>query len=202
MRKKGNKLINKDIYIYCEGSTEVEYIKMLKSKYSRKNVKVNPISLDGANQQGIVQIVSKKISAKKKRSTDFEVYICLDKDSLTPNDLQQIYAEAKREDFGLIYSSTCFEVWILSHFQKVNSIKSQTWLYDEVGRNLGIDHYSNHKGENDYRKFSSKLKDLVNVAYANTSYMGTINNSINFFSQNLYTNAGESIKKIFQTEKL
>lgn len=202
MRRRGNKLINKEILIYCEGPTEVEYIRMLSQKYSRKNVSVTPLSMGGANQKNIVNTVSKKVSARKKKDTEFEVYICLDKDSLTPNELQKIHADAKKEEIGMIYSSLCFEVWILSHFQKVDSIKSSTWLYNEVGKHLDISHYANNKGQNDLQKFKNKLKDLVNVAYDNTSSMIPLDGNIYVFSQSVYTNVGQSIKRIFQTEKL
>lgn len=102
----------KVILIVCEGETEEGYFRAVKAHY-RKLTTVNiKIMRDRSDP---VKAVEKGIRANK--DDDFDHVFCVvdgDKPDRTALARKRI---GKREDFDLIVSIPCFEVWLLLHFE-------------------------------------------------------------------------------------
>lgn len=61
----------------------------------------------------------KKASSHTKNNKYDRVFIIVDHDDTDIESLNGAAAEAKKHNFDLIISHSCFEVWLLAHYEKV-----------------------------------------------------------------------------------
>ena len=159
-RKSLQLSIKKPKIIYCEGESEESYFKMLRKRYRSNNVEI--ISL-GRGQNGCVIGAISHIKTNKKEN--FEKYIVFDADAMTNNQIDQCFNLCKKNNINILFSNVCFEVWILSHYIKLNTDQKCTkaWLYSLLESKMNIKSYPNFKG-NDYSPY---IQDNIQQACSN-----------------------------------
>lgn len=105
-RKSRGKRINPTFYVFCEGQTEEEYIKFLRSKY-RIPIEINSKRAGDSISQ---RFINSYLRTKTRHKKD-QIFLMYDLDvdgTLTRlNDL----------DGTLLVSNPCIELWFLLHHQ-------------------------------------------------------------------------------------
>lgn len=199
VRKSKNQPMRPATLIYCEGETEKNYFGMLKAKYSRKNVHILLKDL-GSNGDKMVDNILRACEREKRRNPRLAVYLCFDRDNLSTDSVAHQIKTAMDKKIGIIYSNRSIEVWLLAHFEKLEAHEyTQDALYQRLEQYLKLpDHYVNSKAAD----FMDKLTDHIQFAANNTKDFPQFNNVPSVLNQNPYTNFAESIRTIFQTEKL
>ncbi|RSJ60344.1 hypothetical protein D8807_10160 [Streptococcus gordonii] len=197
-RQSRGKSLKKNIYIFTEGETEKNYFSILNKKYnSTVNVRVSiqPAHKQGKNLLSHALGRIKALSKVQKRNLE-AVYIIFDKDSLDNIEIENVLSEAKENDVKVGFSNSCFEVWLLAHFEKPNSSHTKSRLYEKLEKYLKCNQYSkNHKNDEDLLK---QLEDYVSTAINNTSLMQDLSQKVIAFEP--YTNIGTVIKNIYHRE--
>ncbi|EQM54314.1 hypothetical protein N692_02735 [Lactiplantibacillus plantarum EGD-AQ4] len=199
-RKRQNKPLKEIISIYCEGTSEVEYFKMLRRKYRGSNVQAHQVGLKIESMDSmkgtklITEIVDKTRPLKKKRQVN-AVFAVFDRDDLTHTDIQRAQKLARANEIEIIFSSTNFEVWILLHF--IYFSKAYTKL--ELNHKLSApgrfnQDYARFKGA-EYDKF---LVDRVSTAISNARRLAIT--QTNLVTDDPFVNIQEHIKRIFGRE--
>ena len=140
-RKSRGKRINPTFYVFCEGQTEEEYVKFLRSKY-RIPIEINSKRAgDDISQRFINSYLKTKTSHKKD-----QVFLMYDLDvEGTLERLNQI-------EGTLLVSNPCIELWFLLHHQDQRaSIASENCV-----RQLGT-----HCADYEKGKLSENLKNTL-----------------------------------------
>lgn len=77
----------------------------------------------------------KKASSHMKNKDYDRVFIIVDHDDTDRESLNRAAAEVKKSNFNLIISHSCFEVWLLAHYEKVSppGIENSTLVNKLVG---------------------------------------------------------------------
>jgi hypothetical protein len=101
------------ILIVCEGQTEEAYFRAVKSHYGKSAALNVRISRDRSDP---VRAVERGIRANK--DGDFDHVFCVVDGDQPDRTAQARKRIAKRNDFDLILSIPCFEVWLLLHFER------------------------------------------------------------------------------------
>ena len=124
----------KSIYIFCEGlRREYDYFKFFKEKDSRINIEVHKINAqDNNSPEGLFDIAVNALCPTRRNSNEpkysiiegDEVWIVLDTDPDRDNSrLKQIVAIKsacrKNQNWFVVESNPCFEVWLYYHQNKV-----------------------------------------------------------------------------------
>ena len=118
----------KSIYIFCEGRRrEYDYFTYFKEKDSRINIEVHKIGTDDNNSpQGLFDIAVQTICPTKDNKPKYdliegdEVWIVMDTDPDKDNSrIEQIAtvkaACSKKQNWFVVESNPCFEVWLYYH---------------------------------------------------------------------------------------
>jgi hypothetical protein len=107
---------SKTIWILCEGETERRYFQNLRA-IERKKYQVRPFVSQNKRADLLV-----KEAINFKNSKDFEeedLIVCLfDRDNNSNKELGAAKIISEKENIQIFFSNPCFEVWILSHFEK------------------------------------------------------------------------------------
>lgn len=192
-RKKRGKETKKATYIFCEGETEEQYFKLLKRKYRSSLVKIDVKVPGNTDPVGIVESVRKHFRVNENDAE--RIYVVFDYDGHTREEIEKAVALAKKRNITVLYSNHCFEVFLLSHFQKINTNHTAKMLYNKLERELGISSYEDFKG-----KELNMLVDLVNRAESNCTHFSKDVHTC--LTTNPYTNIPHYLKEIFQVENL
>lgn len=121
--------VAKSIYIFCEGAKrEYQYFMYFKEMDSRINVEVHKINHDDDNSPlGLLNIAKDSILVSKTNPNPKysfvekdEVWIVLDtdkdKDESRKPQISTLYSEcAKNNNWFVVQSNPCFEVWLYNH---------------------------------------------------------------------------------------
>lgn len=192
-RKKRAREVKKETYIFCEGETEQKYFNLLKRKYRSSLVNVN-VKVPGAtNPIGIVDSVRKYFRVNDNNAE--RVYVVFDYDGHTREELEKAIALAKKNNITILYSNHCFEVFLLAHFQNINTNHTPKMLYNKLEKELGISCYEDFKG-----KELNVLVDLVNKVESNCAHFSKEIHTC--LTKNPYTNISHYLKEIFQVKVL
>lgn len=120
----------KSLYIFCEGRRrEYDYFKYFKEKDSRINIEVHKIASDDNNSpQGLFDIAVNAIypTEKNRHHPKYniidgdEVWIVIDtdpdKDNSRTGQILNIKSESdKKQNWFVVESNPCFEVWLYYH---------------------------------------------------------------------------------------
>ncbi|MED4699634.1 RloB family protein [Lysinibacillus capsici] len=199
MARKSKNLQEKDkIVIFCEGYTEVHYFNMLKRKYRGGNVHVEPHKSKRTNAYGVVHsaINSPHISGAKK------VYAIFDKDRNTIQELTNALNAANQNGIDVGYSNISFDLWVLMHFEKVDSYKTQPNIIQKLNKHFKCTSYEDDMKNN--AKIGDYLSDKVNNAISNSldsPHLNQTGNLINFLSKNPFHNIHNVVEDIFKISK-
>lgn len=197
-RQSKGKLLRKSIYVFTEGYTEGNYFSILNKKYNRTTtVKV---SIYPAHKQGrsLLNHALGKINTlnKVEKKNLGGVYIIFDKDKLENNDVESVLKDAKAHKINVGFSNSCFEVWLLAHFEKPNESHTKERLYEKLEEYLDCEQYSkNHKND---KELLMQLEDLVSIAMENTSSMEGLSQKTIIHEP--YTNIGSMIQSIYDQD--
>lgn len=197
-RQSKCKSLKKTIYIFTEGETEKNYFSILNKKYnSTVNVK---ISIQQAHKQGksLLNHALGTINtlSKVERHNLGGIYIIFDKDNVDNAEITTVLSEAKKSNVEVGFLNSCFEVWLLAHFEKPNQSHTKSKLYKQLEKHLNCQQYSrNHKND---VELLGQLEDLVSVAIENTSSMENFNQTL--ITHEPYTNIGQVIQNIYNKD--
>lgn len=199
--------VKKSIYLFCEGETEANYFKMLKQKYrsfsvsvldpSRSGIKIK--SLDRSGEELINKAINDKKKNKQIKAND-PIYVVFDRDKHDKKELLRCKKLARENNITILFSSICFEIWILMHFEPVFSSYSSDELFKKLSGPKYFDQdYKDFKGV-DIRKLRPFLFDNVQFAKDNADKLYKIHHDM--INNDPFTNVGNYLKEIFQTNEL
>ena len=194
---KGKKL-RKSIYVFTEGYTERNYFSILNKKYNRTatvKVSIHPTSKQGRCLLNHSLGKISTLSNTEKRNLG-GVYIIFDKDSLENDEIEGVLKDAKANNIDIGFSNSCFEVWLLAHFEKPNESHTKDRLYKKLEEYLDCEQYErNHKND---KELLTQLEDLVSIAMEKTSSMGNLCQKTIVYEP--YTNIGSVIRRIYDQD--
>lgn len=194
---KGKKL-RKSIYVFTEGYTEKNYFSILNKKYNRTatvKVTIHPTSKQGRCLLNHALGKISTLSNTEKRNLG-GVYIIFDKDSLENDEIEGVLKDAKANNIDIGFSNSCFEVWLLAHFEKPNESHTKDRLYKKLEEYLDCEQYErNHKND---KELLTQLEDLVSIAMEKTSSMGNLCQKTIVYEP--YTNIGSVIRRIYDQD--
>ena len=194
---KGKKL-RKSIYVFTEGYTERNYFSILNKKYNRTatvKVSIHPTSKQGRCLLNHALGKISTLSNTEKRNLG-GVYIIFDKDSLANDEIEGVLKDAKANNIDIGFSNSCFEVWLLAHFEKPNESHTKDRLYKKLEEYLDCEQYErNHKND---KELLTQLEDLVSIAMEKTSSMGNLCQKTIVYEP--YTNIGSVIRRIYDQD--
>ncbi|HZG10565.1 MAG TPA: RloB family protein [Kurthia gibsonii] len=189
-RKKGKPRQQRQrTLICCEGETEKEYFKMLKTKYRGTQV---DIQIKTSKHTAALNMIQTLISAPENYE---RTYVVFDKDENSHSNLEKACKLAKDNNIKVLYSNDCFELYILLHFEEVRSHLNKKDLYKKLENWLGVNDYESSKG-----KKIEELFDRVHLAEKNCSNFS--DDLTKSFNLNPYTNVGKYLKEIFYRDSL
>ncbi len=175
---KSKKLAPANYLIVCEGKkTEPNYFNGLKKKINEKygnkvdvlipNIDVKGI---GMNTTSLVKYTQKTVNHANK--VYGQVWVVFDKDDY--ND-EQFDSAIDNCNYNVAWSNPNFELWLLSHFKRVNRYISKENILDELNKEFqknGLDEYT----KNDENIFDKVTKDgKLHTAIKNCEYMESLN---------------------------
>lgn len=153
----------KRVLILCEGQSEQIYIKGYKSEDVNKRrlakVDVEIYQPKDYSPHGLLTEAKKKAKEAKKDKMPYEsVWIVFDKDghAYVPN----TFEEARIANVNIAFSSVCFEIWILLHFEKTSR---QFQNCDDIIHFIKHRNYLSYEKTNFYHQLSIEQKQNVNI---------------------------------------
>lgn len=187
MRKKRNIPPKHVTYIFVEGETEAAYFNELKQKYNAGSTQIIK-KLNGSGDY--VDQAEKQVTASNN-VPDNKVLI-FDTNGKTSPQIKKLLTKAQSKGYDFGYSNTCFELWLLAHFEQVSQslIKEKSLIIK----------LNNYVTTGKYKKADpNQIARIVETAE------GAINNSksissINISTLNLgfqFTTVGEIVEKHF-----
>ena len=164
--------------IICEGKqTEPNYFNGLKQAINKKfgdKVDVMIPSIDvkgtGMNTISLVKYAERVINYANK--VYGQVWVVFDKDEYSD---EQFNSAIKNCDYNVAWSNPNFELWLLSHFKKVNKYVSKDSVIAELDKEFEKNGLGNYD-KNDKGIFEKIAKDnKINIAIENCKYMEELN---------------------------
>lgn len=187
MRKKRNIPPKHVTYIFVEGETEEAYFKELKQKYNAGSTQIIR-KLSGGGDY--VDQAERQVNA----STDVpdNKVLIFDTNHKKSPYIKVLLKKAQTRGYEFGYSNTCFELWLLAHFEQV----SQSLITE---KNLKIK-LNNYVTTGEYKKANpnqiARIVETVEEAINNSKSISSINiNSLNLGFQ--FTTVGEIVEKHF-----
>lgn len=163
MGKKGKRRqrsANKRILILCEGITEKYYFEAMKDddELKKQLASVTTDIVDAKNTSPLdiyIEAMKRVKEAQKEGNAYNLVWLVFDHDNEVNR--KEAYDKSVQEDFKIAFSSMCFEVWYLLHFNY--STRSFT-LCEDVVKQLKIYYKNYKKAEKNKRKSQNHYLDL------------------------------------------
>lgn len=192
-KRKKNVHIKPAIGIYCEGQSEEQYFKMLCQKYNAGNVHAQRIKVDALGESGKKLIIEAAKKGKYLRQS--RIYVVFDRDEKTDDELRACQILAKKKSVMILFSSVCFEIWILMHFELVMRAYTRKQLFTKLsGPNYFGQDYVTFKGSS-YRQF---IYDQVGFAIKNAERLYAKNHEMT--TDDPYTDIHLALRGIFSRE--
>ena len=176
--KKKKKELVSYFLIVCEGEkTEPNYFNGLKKKInknygSKVDVLIPNIEIKGTgeNTTALVKYTDKFVNYSNKRYG--QVWVVFDKDDYSD---EQFDKAIKTCDYNVAWSNPNFELWLLSHFKKVNRYISKYNVLQELSKEFqkkGLGEYTKND-TNIFEKVTSE--ERLHTAIKNCEYMEELN---------------------------
>jgi len=177
-RRKSRRLAPANYLIVCEGKqTEPNYFNGLKRKINEKygnkvDVLIPNIEIKGTgmNTVSLVKYAEQKVNHSGKIYG--QVWVVFDKDDY--ND-EQFNSAIDNCSYNVAWSNPNFELWLLSHFKKINRYVSKDDVIQELSKEFqknGLGYYAKND-EDIFNKVTCKGK--LHTAIRNCEYMEEIN---------------------------
>lgn len=197
-RQSKGRALKKTIYIFTEGETEKNYFSILNRKYNATvtvKVSVNHAHKQGMNLLNHALGKIKSLTKTEKKNLG-GVYIIFDKDDIDNDEMLKVLSKADNEGINIGFSNSCFEVWLLAHFEKPNVSHTKDRLYQRLETHLHCKQYSKkHKNDIDLLK---RMEDCVSTAMENTATMKELNQIT--INREPFTNIGNVIQCIYNRD--
>lgn len=194
-RKRRNNFQPKpEIGIYCEGESERQYFLMLNQKYNASNIKTKKIKVDSLGESGVKLI--KEAKRKGNYHHQSKIYVVFDRDEKSDDEILRCKKLAEKLNVTILFSSICFEIWILMHFESVMRAYTRRDLFTKLSgeKYFGCD-YNRFKGSS----YRNSLFDQVQFAINNAKSLYDNNNMI---VDNPYTNIHRELENLYGKRKL
>ena len=203
-RKTSGRKPKKRILILCEGEqTEPNYFNGIK-QFEHKNLRDIALEVEiGKTEKNtpfelVETIVQKQKEQKKRRNSYDELWVVFDKDGHPK--MNEAFQAAKRDDVYVIFSSICFEYWILLHFEKTTrAFTNRDQLLDYIESKKYIQNYKKNLAD-----VYNKTRDRIETAIKNSEFLrkqmhsGNVDEKI--FKLGAYTNVDDLVKKLLNIE--
>lgn len=172
---------------------------MLQQKYHSYNVSVRrPIKIKSVGRSGksLIRDAMKDPEINKHDA----VYVVFDRDEHPLQELQDCQKLIANTNIKIIFSSICFEIWLLMHFEPVNRAYDREKLFQKLSgsKYFGLE-YKKVKGDK-FTKIRRSLIDKVAIAKNNADELYKRNND--WLRDDPFTNVNCYLKEIFQVETL
>lgn len=141
-RKVNLRQIKNKFYIITNGrETEKNYFELIKAKKS-----IYEVIVEFQNEDSL-GLVNYAIEKKKDAN---QVWIVFDIDNEKDNKLSQAISKADKNDINYAFSNISFEVWLVFHFMKIESEKTEKELEKNLSKYLsgqknGLEYEKNNK---------------------------------------------------------
>lgn len=141
-RKVNLRQIKNKFYIITNGrETEKNYFELIKAKKS-----IYEVIVEFQNEDSL-GLVNYAIEKKKDAN---QVWIVFDIDNEKDNKLSQAISKADKNDINYAFSNISFEVWLVFHFMKIESEKTEKELEKILSKYLsgqknGLEYEKNNK---------------------------------------------------------
>ena len=160
-REKKSKKMMPQIFIFVEGETEEIYFDRIK-QLLRLPFKVRVIQATG-NGNWIEKAMNTMRSPEFKDKEAKKVYVIFDKDNKSTEDLEKMSVQANKNKIKIGFSNTSFEVWILSHFERLNeNLITQSELEKRISKHIG------HKYSKTEKNTLNSIADSYQTAMKNS----------------------------------
>lgn len=154
-RRRDFRSLRKLFFIGCCGQTETRYFqRIIRELRGKLHLKVKAIPKDPST-------ILKKVLKIPRIDEQDQKWLVIDKDNF--KNIQYLISTAKRQGVQVAYSNPCFELWILLHYEYLeteisiqNCIKK---LEHHIGRQKNLKRY----------KYEKNDTNLYNYIYANRS---------------------------------
>ncbi len=142
------------ILIFCEGSTEYNYMNYFAGIVSEKADKftniVVELELAGGNARRVLKYAEKFMlnSDHNRKYSLYKKYLVFDCDA--PKDIQSVINDSKKSDheFELLVSNYVFETWLIMHYENISECLSKPKIYRKLEEYLTIETYTYGKKKN------------------------------------------------------
>lgn len=114
-------------YIAAEGEkTEVQYFSQLKSELNSSRVQLHIIEREQPSHSAPRHVLASLLQFKKteKIKASDQLWLVIDKDRWQQQ-LDEVCANARKENIHIAFSSPCFELWLLLHLRKIRDINTE-----------------------------------------------------------------------------
>jgi hypothetical protein len=155
------------VLLFCEGHTEKNYfdyfatiVNSNKNKYS--HMEIVPLLASG-NARRVLNYAEDYLAddTNSKKYSLFEKFLVFDCDD--PTDIQLVILDMQKSDtFTLLLTNFVFEIWLLMHFENVESTITKAKTYGKLATALGLEFYgdSEKASEGIIRKIIGNGDDL------------------------------------------
>lgn len=164
-KKRGRNIDTKSVQpgnylIVTEGTeTEVNYFKNLGAKLNElfhSKIIVEKISLDIHGTARSTKVLVNEAIKKRSLNAYSDVWVVFDRDD--NRDFDEAISLAKKEGMNVAWSNESFELWLLLHFQTLQSALSRDGYYprlDSHFKRLGINNGA----------YSKNIADIFDITY-------------------------------------
>ncbi len=182
--------LRKTFLIYCEGQTETEYFRNLKSICRLSNIDIIPIEL---TENGNALTLAREAVKRKTESTkEFDEYwIVFDKDDTKDHEFQEAIKLCEGSGIQTAYSIQAFELWLLLHFNFICEKMDRSLYEEKLNQCLKTTKYG--KTKETLQKVFEELKDKMPEAIRNAR-----KGSEDFESRNIPIPLRESSSTIYK----
>ncbi|MCJ0932942.1 RloB family protein [Virgibacillus halodenitrificans] len=146
-RRTKNKKINKDIYIFCEGTeTEKNYFNALKQLIKLPTLKVKVKGTGQSNKK----LLDYAVNHTKSKNNINSIWIVYDKDHIHIQEIKHTFKLANKKGIEVAFSNFSFEIWLLLHYEKIDPFHNydKNIVYKKLQQYLGLkDAYEKHKSD-------------------------------------------------------
>ena len=203
-RNEGTKETRPGNYlIVTEGTeTEVNYFKNIKqiieSLFSN-NIIVEKIELDVQGTARSTKVLVNEAIKKRSLKTYSEVWVVFDKDD--NKDFDEAIAIAKKEGLNVAWSNECFELWLLLHFQDLNSAIGRDNYYSKLSTHFKNKNINNGKYDKNINNIFDITSEYVYKAIERSNALLNNYKNANIISptkMNPGTNVQDLVSKLIQ----
>lgn len=118
-------------YFYSEGKeTEPNYLKSLFENVDKDKESINPI-IEGLGMVSL-SLVNDVIEKDNKIVKDHKTFVLFDKDDNPNMNFNKAIDKAKQNNIIPLWSNECFELWLLLHFNYMESNISRNDYYEKL----------------------------------------------------------------------